>query len=161
MSGVTVSRAATGRLCHVGPGLARLNRSGWEGGRRIGILLWPKGMPTSFYQCRRVGLQRRIEQGAHADQCCKIDLRRGGSTAGAADGAVEHPRRQIPATAKNVILKMAAQQLPLTPAEYLVNKDDASVPGMPRVKNLTNFSIVGVPASSCITRVVLTWLSVA
>ena len=69
-----------------------------------------------------------------------------------AGGAVEHPDRNFQPGACRAGLAAAAQNLTGYLADYLVDMNDASGPGMPAIEDLPFFQLVGpvgVPSSRC------------
>ena len=115
-----------------------------------GPTLWPT---TEDLRCnRRSGVPAAAARRAGARRLCRsggIDLGVMLATRGRAHHAVEHPQRNL----KGQTCRFAGQAASRDRfIQYTVNRDDASGPRMPVVKNPLFAGNVGVQAPSCTTR---------
>ena len=85
-------------------------------------------------------------------QCCKSDMRIACDPHWQTPGPIKHPCRQFQPALPRSSLQRAAQNRAVYFLNRFMDTDDASGPGMPRIKNLAlvpNLGTVGVTAPSC------------
>jgi hypothetical protein len=83
----------------------------------------------------------------------------GANTPDRAGRPIEHPGRNLQPSPGCLTREAATENLSASLLNHLMNMDQASGPGMPRIKKLVLRDPVGVPSSCCITRLARTFRS--
>jgi len=93
--------------------------------------------------------QRVVQQGAQLHQRRYIGDRRRRHPHQTADGAIEHPGRQVPPAIAVILTDQAAENVPARPLPRLAHSHQAPGPRMKGIQHLAFVGFMGVMSSSC------------
>jgi hypothetical protein len=92
-----------------------------------------------------MGIGRRVLQQRHQNsKRSEIDLGGSGNAPKGTGRAIEHPGRNLQPTIRSTARKAAAQRLPASLLDHLVNMNATSTPRMPRIEKFAFLGPVGV-----------------